>query len=45
MRLTALLFSELRRAPHLYSEPDAVEYNKDSEPQHDLIICTKPWES
>ncbi len=25
-----------------YSEPDAVEYNKDSKPQHDLILGTKP---
>ncbi len=25
-----------------YSEPDAVEYDKDSKPQHDLILGTKP---
>jgi hypothetical protein len=25
-----------------YSEHDAVEYNKDSELQHDLILGTKP---
>ncbi len=25
-----------------YSEPDAVEYNKDSKPQYDLILGTKP---
>jgi hypothetical protein len=25
-----------------YSEPDVVEYNKDSKPQHDLILGTKP---
>jgi hypothetical protein len=28
-----------------YSEPDAVEYNKDSKLQHDLILGTKPWKS
>ncbi len=27
------------------SEPDAVEYEKDSKPQHDLIPGTKPWKS
>ncbi len=26
-------------------EQDAVEYNKDSKPQHDLILGTKPWKS
>jgi hypothetical protein len=25
-----------------YSEPDALEYNKDSKPQHDLILGAKP---
>jgi hypothetical protein len=25
-----------------YSEHDAVEYDKDSKPQHDLILGTKP---
>jgi hypothetical protein len=29
----------------LYSEHDAVEYDKDSKPQHDLILGTKPWKS
>ncbi len=28
-----------------YSEHDAVEYNKDSKLQHDLILGTKPWKS
>ncbi len=28
-----------------YLEHDAVEYDKDSKPQHDLILGTKPWKS
>ncbi len=28
-----------------YLEHDAVKYNKDSKPQHDLILGTKPWKS
>ncbi len=28
-----------------YSEPDAVEYNKDSKLQHDLILGINPWKS
>ncbi len=28
-----------------YSEPDAVEYKKDSKLQHDLILGTNPWKS
>ena len=28
-----------------YSEPDVAEYYKDSKPQHDLILGTKPWTS
>ena len=28
-----------------YPEQDAVEYNKDSKLQHNLILGTKPWKS
>ncbi len=28
-----------------YSKSDAVEYDKDSKPQHDLILGAKPWKS
>ncbi len=37
--------TRLSTTDSINSEPDVVEYNKDSRPQHDLILGTKPWKS
>ncbi len=38
MELNFCGYSDSKR---YYSEPDVVDYKKDSKPQYDLIICTK----
>ncbi len=40
-----LNFFDYSDSKRYYSEPDVVEYRKDSKPQYDLILGNKPWKS